>query len=140
MSQWPSPLPKYPDPGGPDPPLRDEGSGIASPLALLTFFFINLVAAYAPAMCWVGFLPGTLNKGLIFLFSPVAGLLTGADSLYAGWVLLAAFFVGVFLLSVTGYQAKIARFAIPCCLFAFSLLQGCLIASFIAGIHALGHS
>lgn len=140
MSEGPSSLPEYPQTRRPDPPLPEDGSAVASPLALVAFFFINLVAAYAPAMCWVGFLPGTGSKGLIFLFSPVASLLTGSGGPWAAWILLAGFSAAVFLLSAMWYQSRVGRLVVPGCLFGFSLVQGLLFASFVAGIHALGRS
>lgn len=109
--------------------------------SFLRLLFLNVLAAYAPGLLWVGSLPAGAHKGLIFLFSPVLLIALGTDdSLLLGWFCLGGFFVTVVFLSAVGSRSRTATMVIPCIVFAASLVQGLLVASVIAGIDAIGHS
>jgi hypothetical protein len=112
----------------------------ANPRALLLFLFLNLLAAYAPALFCLPLLPAGANRPLVLLFFPVASGLLGSGNLASAWCGLGAFYLVVLILSACFYPARVARLVLPAVLFAHSLLQGYGLVGFIAGLNALGHS
>jgi hypothetical protein len=130
-------LPQYPNPERPDPYEAEESKAVASRQAVLVFFFMNLAAAYAPGLFWVPFLRGIEDRFLVFLFSPV---LFGASDAFGGWSVLFLYFLVLVVASISFYQSRLARILVPVSLFAYSVVQGIMFASFVRGLNALGRS
>ena len=140
MPEGSSSLPQYPDSTELRKPQSQEAPERRGP-AVLLLVFINLVAGYAPSPFWLATLPGDGASALILLFSPISWVfIQGVNSLWIASLLLFGFFVVVFCSSVASCQSRTARFAVPGCIFAYSLAQGMLFAAFVRGIDALGRS
>jgi hypothetical protein len=121
------------------------------PKRITAFFCVNLLAAYAPAVFWVLRtsqwyldLPGSPGKPTVLLISPVGfawfltWLMMDATSIAAGWCLLAAFILLLFLASAALHNVRMACVAMPSIVLVYSLLQAVLFASAISGLNAIG--
>jgi len=123
-----------------------------TPEKITAFFCLNLLAAYAPAVLWIMMTsewmldePGTPGKPTMLLTSPVGfawlliTLRMDATSVAAGWCLLAALILLLFLGSAALHNSRKAWLAMPSIVLVYSLLQAVLFTSAISGINAIGH-
>jgi hypothetical protein len=121
------------------------------PKKITAFFCVNLLAAYAPAVLWIMRTsqwlldqPGGPGKPTMLLTSPVwlawllITLMMDATSVAAGWCLLAAFILLLFLASAALHNSWKAWVAMPSIVLVYSLLQAMLFASAISGLNAIG--
>src|SRR5262245_50271340 len=96
----------------------------------LTFYGLNLLAAYAPTVLYVPGLAGSASAAWKFLFAPVlfVGLLLWATDPVVAWCLLVGFFAVLGLLSAASCRSHRAWYVVPCLVAIYSLLQGLLAA------------
>jgi hypothetical protein len=100
----------------------------------------NLSAAYAPAALWLPDMPGSGDRGLMLLFSPVLfiQLLVQLTHPVVSWCILVLFLGMIVALTAVVSRHKVGRVTMPFCVLGYSILQGLLGSELVHGFNAIG--